>query len=150
MSEETKKRKKEKTEIIKKLTLRYIFLIPYLLILLYILYLFIEFGSNPFVVAILLLFVFLGTIGPFFRKKNRRSLYSRMFPDRKRRQSERRKRKKRIPIIEKKPIQIQPKIFKKINLEFEYRKPLISNCENCRNILPNFVKNKCPFCGEPI
>ncbi len=148
MSEETKKQ--EKTEIIKKLTLRYILIIPYLLLLLYILYLFIQFRSNPFVVALLLIFVFLITIGPFFRKKNRKSLYSRMFPDRKRHQPQQRTRKKRRHIVEKKPLQIQPKIFKTIDLEFEYRKPLISNCENCGNILPSFVKNKCPFCSYII
>ncbi len=149
MSEETKE--KEKTEKFKRFsTRRVILLILYFLIMLYVINLFIQFGFNPFVVAILLIFVFLTTIGPFFRKKNRKSLYSRMFPDRKRHQSQQRTRKKRRRIIEKKPIQIQPKIFKQIDLEFEYRKPLISNCENCRNILPNFVKNKCPFCGEQI
>ncbi len=148
MSEETNK--KEKPEKIKRFTSRTIFLILYFLIMIYIIYLIIQFGFNPLVVAILVIFVFLTTIGPFFRQRNRRSLYSRMFPDRKRKQPQQRTRKKRRLIIEKKPIQIQPKIFKPIDLEFEYRKPLISNCENCGNILPNFVKNKCPFCGEQI
>lgn len=148
MSEKTKE--KEKAENLKSLTLRAILIILYFLIILYVIYLFIQFGSNPYVVGFLLIFVFLTTIGPFFRQKNEKSLYSRMFPDRKRHQPQQRTRKKRRPIIEKKPIQIQSKIFKPIDLEFEYRKPLISNCENCGNILASFVKDKCPFCGEQI
>ncbi len=148
MSEETNKQ--EKLEKIKGSTSRTILLILYFLIMLFVIFLFIRFEFNPFVVAIGLILVFLTTIGPFFRQRNRRSLYSRMFPDRKRKQPQQRTRKKRRPIIEKKPIQIQSKIFKPIDLEFEYRKPLISNCENCGNILASFVKDKCPFCGEQI
>ena len=131
-------------------TLKVVLIIVYLLVLLYLYYLFVEFGSNPLVVIILLLFVFLTTIGPFFKKRNKRSLYSRMFPDRKKRPIPKKQRKKRHPIIIKNPKQIQPKVFKSIDLEFEYRRPLISNCENCGNILPSFVKSKCPFCGEQI
>ena len=130
--------------------LKVILIIVYLLILLYLGYLFVEFGSNLLVVITLIVFVFLITISPFFKRKNKRSLYSRMFPDRKKRPRPQRQRKKRRPIIVKNPKQIQPIIFKSVNLEFEYRKPLISNCENCGNILPSFVKSKCPFCGEQI
>jgi hypothetical protein len=129
---------------------RLILFIIFVLLLSYVYYLFVQQGVNPFIIIILLVFVFLITIGPFFRKKNRRSLYSRMFPDRKKRPPPQKKKKKRRPIMEKKPIQLQPKIFKSIDLEFEYRKPLLSKCENCGNILPSFVKNKCPFCGEQL
>ncbi|MHA2037241.1 MAG: hypothetical protein ACW98X_12450 [Promethearchaeota archaeon] len=73
-----------------------------------------------------------------------------MFPDRKKRSIYERERRKRTPVIKKVPKQIQPKVFQAIDLEFEYRKPLISDCENCGNILPNFVKDKCPFCGEQV
>ena len=73
-----------------------------------------------------------------------------MFPDRQRRVPQQKQRKKRRPITEKKPLQLQQKFFKAIDLEFEYRKPLISKCENCKNILPSFVKNKCPFCGKEL
>ncbi len=140
----------KKKEISRKgFILRLIVLISYLLVLLYLYYLFVEFGSNPFIVIILLSFVFLITIGPFLGKK-RRSLYSRMFPERKKRPVQSKERRKRRPIIEKELKQIQPKIFQAIDLEFEYREPLISNCENCGNILPNFVKKKCPFCGEQV
>jgi len=141
---------KKKREISRKgLILRLIVIISYLVVLLYLYYLFIELGSNPFVIIVSLSLVFLITISPFLRKK-RGSLYSRMFPERKKRPVQYKERRKRKPITEKEPRQIQPKIFQAIDLEFEYRKPLISNCENCGNILPNFVKKKCPFCGEQV
>ncbi|MHA2181942.1 MAG: hypothetical protein ACXAAH_11000 [Promethearchaeota archaeon] len=73
-----------------------------------------------------------------------------MFPDRKKPPVYERERRKRTPIVKKESKQIQSKIFQAIDLEFEYRKPLISNCESCGNILPNFVKNKCPFCGVQL
>jgi len=131
--------------------LKVVLIIVYLLVLLYLYYLFVfVFGSNPLVVIILLLFVFLITIGPFFKKRNKRSLYSRMFPDRKKRPIPKKQRKKRRPIIVKNLKQIQQNVFKSIDLEFEYRRPLISNCVNCGNVLPSFVKSKCPFCNEQI
>ncbi|MHA2283443.1 MAG: hypothetical protein ACXAC5_21595 [Promethearchaeota archaeon] len=133
----------------KGLILRIIILISFLLVLTYLYYVLLELGSHPIVVFFLLAFIFLITLGPFLKKK-RGSLYSRMFPDRKKQPTYNRERQKRIPVIKKEPKQIQPKIFQAIDLEFEYRKPLISNCENCGNILPVFVKTKCPFCGEQV
>ena len=138
----------------KRYILTAILLIIYLLILLYLYNVFLQLGAYPYILIIIFIFVFLITISPFFRQKNRRSFYSRLFPDRKRHQPPKRSRnKKRIrPIEKKKPLQtqIQPKIYKPIDLEVDYRIPLISNCENCGNILPNFVKDKCPFCGEKM
>jgi hypothetical protein len=139
-----------KEKISKKgLILRFTILISYLLVLIYIYFVLLEFGSHPLVIFSLLTFIFLITLGPFLRKK-KGSLYSRMFPDRKKRPIYQRERRKRTPVIKKEPKQIQPKVFQAIDLEFEYRKPLISDCENCGNILPNFVKDKCPFCGEQV
>lgn len=145
MSKDNKKKKISN----KGLILRFTILISYILVLLYLYFIIIEFGSHPLVAIFLLVFIFLVTLGPFLRKK-RGSLYSRMFPDRKKHPIYERERKKRIPITKKEPKQIQPKIFPTIDLEYEYRKPIISDCENCGNILPNFIKNKCPFCGEQI
>ncbi len=133
----------------KGLILRFIILFAYLLFLLYLYLILLESGSHPLIAFFLLLFVFLIVLGPFLKNK-RGSLYSRMFPDKKKGPKYEKERRKRTPIIKKEPKQIQPKIFQAIDLEFEYRKPLISNCENCGNILPNFIKNKCPFCGEQI
>jgi hypothetical protein len=144
----SKGNKKEKISS-KGLILRFILLFAYLLFLLYLYSILLEFGSHPLIAFFLLLFVFLIVIGPFFKNK-RGSLYSRMFPDKKKRLENERERRKRTPIMKKEPKQIQSKIFQAVDLEYEYRKPLISNCENCGNILPNFIKNKCPFCGVQI
>ncbi len=141
---------KKKKISTKGLILRLIALILYLLIFLYLANFFIEKKANPTIIIISLLLVFLTTIAPFFLRKRRRSLYSKMFPDRRRRPVQKIGKHKRKPIIEKEPRPIQPKIFQAIDLDFEYRKPLISNCENCGNILPSFVKEKCPFCQEQV
>ena len=130
--------------------LRFSILISYILVLIYFYFIIVGFGSHPLVVILILVFIFLVTLGPFLRKKKEGSFYSRMFPEKKQRFLYERERKKRIPFIKNESKQIQPKIFPTIDLEYEYRKPIISDCENCGNILPNFIKNKCPFCGEQI
>lgn len=139
---------KEKVLNRKVVISRILLLIGYLLILLYFFYLLTKFGANPFIIFILLLFTFLITIGPFF-SRNKRSLYSRMFPDRKRRSSFENEQKEKVFKNKRKFEQAEPKIFKKISLEFNYRKPIIFKCENCGNTIPNFVK-KCPFCNKQI
>ena len=130
----------------KKLIIRSIILVSYLSILLYFYFLLVEFGINPLIITLIVVFVFLTTIGPFLRR-NKRSLYSRMFPDRRRKikinhQKTQIKRKKGLQ-------QSQTKIFKPVNLDFKYRKSIITKCENCGNIVPNFV-DTCPFCKNQI
>ena len=110
--------------------------VVYLIILLFFLFLLINIGVNPFIVSLLFIFILLASIAPFL-KRNKKSLYSRMFPD----------RKKTSSLSEQRTV--QSKIFKPINLNFNYRKPIINKCENCGNIVPNFVK-KCPFCNHSI
>ena len=123
--------------------LKFILLVIYLSILFFFYSFFKERGANPVIIIIILLFVFLAPVG-LFLNRNKKSLYSRMFPDKKRRitlNTQKTRDKFKIKEIK----QPQPKIFKHISLDFRYSKPLISKCENCGNILPNFVK-KCPFC----
>ncbi|MFX0138410.1 MAG: hypothetical protein ACFFDN_32510 [Candidatus Hodarchaeota archaeon] len=128
----------------KKLILELIGLGIFLAFFLYLYYFLVNFGWNPLIVAILLIFIILITIGPFFRRR-KKGLYSRMFSD----------SKKVSNLIQKQEIDAEEiqkpesKIPKPINLEFEYRKPLINKCKNCGNIVPNFVK-KCPFCNQNI
>lgn len=110
--------------------------VVYLIILLFFLFLLLNIGVNPFIVSLLFIFILLASIAPFL-KRNKKSLYSRMFPDKKKTSSLSKQRT------------VQSKIFKPINLNFKYRKPIINKCENCGNIVPNFVK-KCPFCNHPI
>ncbi len=129
----------------RKVLFKFILLIVYLSVLFFVYILFKERGANPFILIILLLFVFMTPVG-LFLNRNKKSLYSRMFPDKKKRIAlNTRRRKDTFKIKERK--QPQPKVFKHISLDFSYSKPLIGKCENCGNILPNFVK-KCPFCGK--
>ncbi|MFX1377314.1 MAG: hypothetical protein ACFFA0_16060 [Promethearchaeota archaeon] len=131
---------KEKVLNHKVIIVRFLLIAIYLIVLVYFVYLLINFGANLFIIIIILIFTILITISLLYRR-NKKSLYSKMFPDRKRKSS-----------LEEKPkkiVQVQPKIFKKVDLEFNYRKPIIFKCENCGNTIPNFVK-KCPFCGKQI
>ncbi|MFX0083429.1 MAG: hypothetical protein ACFE94_16910 [Candidatus Hodarchaeota archaeon] len=139
---------KEKLLNRKVLIIRLLILISYLLILLFFFYFLTKFGANPFIVLILLLFTFLITIGPFFRR-GKRSLYSRMFPNRKRKSSLEGGQKEKDRRIKRKFEQAEPKIYKKVNLEINYRKPIVLKCGNCGNTIPNFVK-KCPFCNKQV
>lgn len=140
MTNEIERKKSSAQNIIFK----FIILIIYLSVLIFFYNFFKERGANPVILIIILVFVFLAPIG-LFLNRNKKSLYSRMFPDKKKRialNTQRRKDTFKIKEIK----QPQPKVFKHISLDFRYFKPLIGKCENCGNILPNFVK-KCLFCG---
>ncbi len=129
----------------KRIIFKFIILIIYLSAFIIIFTIINRFDVNPFVVIIILVFLFLISAGPFL-KHRKKSLYSRMFPDKKKRialNTQRRKDKFKI----KEPRQPQPKVFKHISLDFNYSTPLIGKCENCGNIMPKFVK-KCLFCGK--
>jgi len=124
---------------------RFVILAIYLLILVLLYYYLVKLNFNPIIILVLLIFIFLITLGPIL-KRTKGTLYSRMFPDKKRRSSN---DKRRSESKETKEIQIQTKVPKSINLDFRYSKPLIKKCVECGNILPNFVK-KCPFCNSPV
>ncbi|MFW9827528.1 MAG: hypothetical protein ACFFEY_08055 [Candidatus Thorarchaeota archaeon] len=123
--------------------LRLIGIITYFAIFIYLFYFLVTIGFNPIIISILLAFIILATIGIFFRSRKRR-LYSRMFPEKKNKTTT-----KETQIIKKDVKDQETKIPKPVNLELEYRKPLINKCKNCGNIVPNFVK-KCPFCNKNL
>ncbi|MFX1419004.1 MAG: hypothetical protein ACFE9N_08810 [Promethearchaeota archaeon] len=114
----------------------------YSAIFFYLFYFLITLGFNPVIISILLLFIILATIGLFLRTRKRK-LYSRMFPKKKYTEIE------KVELRSKKDQNQEIKVPKAVNLELEYRKPLIDKCKYCGNIVPNFVK-KCPFCNENI
>ncbi len=138
----------EKDNSRKRLIFRLIVLISYVCIMVYFYFLFIQFGAHPFITIILLIFIFLISISPFLRK-NKKSLYSRMFPNRKRKATLNYQKKVIAIQDEEEMHEVQPKIPKSINLDLKYRRPIINKCENCGNIIPNFVK-KCPFCNAQL
>lgn len=114
----------------------------YSAIFFYLFYFLITLGFNPVIISILLSFIILATLGLFFRTRKRK-LYSRMFPKKKYTEIE------KVELRSKKDQNQEIKVPKAVNLELEYRKPLIDKCKYCGNIVPNFVK-KCPFCNENI
>jgi hypothetical protein len=139
----TEAKKKEITR--KKLIGRLIFLVIYGSFLIILYYVLIKFGFNPYILLFIFLFLFLVSVGPFFRQ-SKRTLYSRMYPDRKRRSSMNQQKIKLAPEENERP---QPKIFRPVNLDASYNKPLIIKCEKCRNTIPSFVK-RCPFCNRQM
>ncbi|MFW9988591.1 MAG: hypothetical protein ACFFC3_08040 [Candidatus Odinarchaeota archaeon] len=137
----------EKKDIQKKMISRIVIFLIFFIILLFFFYLFIEFRAHPAITVLLIIFIFLATIGPFFRR-NKKSLYSRMFPDRTKNQNVSYKKVKTESNV-KDEMESQQQIIKPVNLNVNYRKPLINKCENCGNIVPSFVKT-CPFCRQPL
>lgn len=127
----------------KKLTRRLIFIVVYLFILIFLYFFLINLGINPLGLLIVFLFLYLISIGPLFRQK-KRTLYSRLYPDRKRTSSMSQQKIKTAPEKIRQP---QPKIFRPVSLEASYNKPLVLKCEKCGNTIPNFVK-RCPFCNR--
>jgi RNA polymerase subunit RPABC4/transcription elongation factor Spt4 len=107
-----------------------------------------EFGTNPLLIILILGFVLLLFVGSFFIKKKQSSVYSEMFPDKKRRRSQDFHRKLELK-IERTPEKPAQKNFKEVNLNFKYRKSLINKCENCGMLITGYRKN-CPTCGQAI
>ena len=147
-------KRKEKTSIKEKYKtkdiLRLMLLIVSIPVLLFLFSLYYEFGAQPLIIALILVFASLVIIGPFFRRK-KKSHYSRLFPDkieaRKRIRRQREFIKRRIEPEISEPVEI-----KAVDLDVKYRgpeKPFILKCSKCGMLLPNFLK-KCPICKEPI
>ena len=79
MSNETESKKSTPKRIIFK----FIILVIYLAVLVILYSLLTNFGTNIIVTITILVFVFLLSIGPFLKRRKKKSLYSRMFPDKK-------------------------------------------------------------------
>jgi len=142
-----------KTEIMKEssskknISLKMLLLIIYLIVLIFLYILLMEFGTNPLLIILILGFVLLLFVGTFFLKKKQSPIYSKMFPDKKRRSQDfHRKLELKIERTPEKPAQ---KNFKEVNLNFKYRKSLINKCENCGMLITSYRKN-CPTCGQTI
>ena len=130
----------------KQLIFRLLLLVLNIIIIIVLYVLLTDFGANPLIIILVLSFVFLIFLGPLLRGR-RKSLYASMFPDKKKVQKEK---------IQKKEEEIkrreEMRLFKmrhlnKIDLDFEYREPIIRKCDNCGLMIPKFAK-KCPICGK--
>ncbi|MFX1260398.1 MAG: hypothetical protein ACFFAN_21320 [Promethearchaeota archaeon] len=132
--------------------LSFIFLIISVIVLLYLYYLLTIFGLNLLFIALIIIFVLLVFIGPFFlRGRKKKRFYSRMFPDKKQKLSEwyQSKREREGFKVNQEISESQTRNITPVDLNYKYRKPIIRRCENCKMIVPNFAK-KCLYCGEPI
>ncbi|TFG21771.1 MAG: hypothetical protein EU529_12610 [Promethearchaeota archaeon] len=134
----------------KKLILTSIFLFVNILILLFLFSLYFKFGATPIIIFLIFLFAFLMLFTPFLRRK-RKSLYSRIFPDKKN-AKEMQRRQKEFIRTRVEPNLPQQKEIKSVDLKIRpigRTKQLIKKCPNCGMILGSFVK-KCPACGKSI
>jgi len=132
----------------KKFSLKILLLIIYLIILIFLYIILMEFRINPLLIILILGFVLLLAVGSLFREKKQSSIYSKMFPDKKKRRSQDFHRKLELK-IERTPDKPAQKSFKDVNLNFKYRKSLINKCENCGMLITGYRKN-CPTCGQTI
>lgn len=152
------KTKEYKQEFKKKFILRLVFIIISLLIFIYLYFLLSEFGANPFIIILILAFVFFIFSGPVLKKNffstlilRRKSGLFRMAPEKnmhRRFRIEKDRQGKNIKDYSKLGQNISES-YKSINLDFNYRKPILRKCGNCGMILASFVK-KCPLCGKQI
>jgi len=134
----------------RRLILTSILLLINLLILLFLFALYFEYGATPIIIILILLFAFLTFFSPFLRGK-KKSLYSRMFPDKKEAKNLQRRQKEFIRTRTEPKIP-QQKEIKAVDLKIKSIgriKPLIKKCSNCGMTLASFVK-KCPACGKSV
>jgi len=123
-----------------------ILLIIYLCVVVFLFYILFEIGINPIIIFLLLGFMSLIVIGSFFVQKKKNSIYSKLYPDKKRKKIQRPPRKLDLK-IEADSETLAQKKFRDVNLNFKYRKSLINKCENCGMIITGYKKN-CPTCGK--
>lgn len=110
-----------------------------LLIGLYFLYwILIDLGSTPLLTFFILLFIFLFVLGVLLKRKGQ-SFFSRFKRD-----------KSESPAYqEKKTQKVRIRRVDVINLNSQYKKPIIRKCPKCGIQLASFVK-KCPNCNEKL
>ena len=128
--------------------LRIILVIIILSIMVFLYFVLYNLGINPFLIILMLVFVCLITIGTVFRQNRKKSIYSELYPDKKRDRIQRPPRK--LELKKKTESEVfEQKKFREVNLDFKYRKSLINKCENCGMIITSYKKN-CPICGNSI
>ncbi len=133
----------------KSIIIRLIFIIVYSIFLYYLYIFFINLGIQHLIIILILIFLILIVIGPLITGISK-AMYNRLFQRKKKRieKSDYQVYKEQLKSTHQ-DTQIQPIDTKDINLDFKYRKPIIRKCNNCKIIVPNFVKT-CPNCGKPI
>ena len=121
-------------------------LIIYLFVVVFLFYILVEIGIDLIIIFLLLGFLSLIVIGSFFIKKKKKSIYSELYPDKKRNKIQRPPRKLELK-IEADSETLVTKKFRDVDLDFKHRKTLINKCENCGMIITGY-KRTCPTCGR--
>ncbi|MBY8987992.1 MAG: hypothetical protein KGD61_06020 [Candidatus Lokiarchaeota archaeon] len=124
-----------------KIVILIIYLV-FAIILFYVLYIN---GINLVIILLLLGFISLIFLGSFFRQR-KKSIYSELYPDKKRNKIQRPPRKLELKIENDSEKLVQTKL-RNVSLNFNYRKSLINKCENCGMLITGY-KKKCPTCGK--
>ena len=131
----------------KRAFIRTLLLVVYIFILILLYYLLVEFGANPFVIFLIIIFVFLAITGPFLQNRRNKRLYAEMFPDKKKKYQTQYQREE-VKVEDEKELS-EPRKIRDVNLDFKYRRSIINRCENCGMIITSFVK-RCPNCGKVV
>jgi RNA polymerase subunit RPABC4/transcription elongation factor Spt4 len=128
---------------------RVIFLsIIYVIAMVFVFIVMLNFGVDSFLIIILLVFITLIILGSILKRRKQKSLYSKLYPDKKQGIEQRPKRKLELTIKAEQEAPEEKK-FREVNLNFKYRKSLINKCENCGMTITSHKKN-CPICGKAI
>ena len=128
---------------------RVIFLsIIYVIAMVFVFIVMLNFGVDSFLIIILLAFISLIILGSILKRRKQKSLYSKLYPDKKPGMERRPTRKLELTIKAEQEAPEEKK-FREVNLNFKYRKSLINKCENCGMIITSHKKN-CPICGKTI
>ena len=121
-------------------------LIIYLAVVVFLFYVLSILGIDPIITIVLLFCMSSIVLGSIFRKKKKKSIYSELYPDKKRNKIQRPPRKLELNIETDSEDTVQKKL-RNVDLSFRYRKPLINKCENCGMMITGY-KKKCPTCGK--
>ena len=133
----------------KKSNVRVLFLsIVYVIAMVVIFIVMLNFGVDSFLIILLIAFISLLILGSTLKRRKQKSLYSKLYPDKKQDMIQRPPRKLELTIKAEQEAPVEKK-FREVNLNFKYRKSLINKCENCGMIITSNKKN-CPICGKTI
>lgn len=138
----------KKNRSIKSILFRIIFILIYSIILYFLYVSLFNFGVEPLIIFIILIFLILIVIGPLITGISR-DMYRRLFQQVNKKTKEKSDYEKfKEGLKYERPI-TRNKVRDGISLDFKYKKSIIRKCHYCGMTVPNFVK-KCPYCGKPI
>jgi predicted membrane protein len=122
-----------------------VLLIIYVIILIFIFLALMDIGTHLLVAILVIVFLFLLFLGA--TSAIRRKLYKRLVPE-SQSKPDYQKEKDKFKIKDD-DLYEEPEISENINIDFEYKKPLIQKCPSCGFTVASFMKT-CPNCGHKL